>query len=477
MWEKGKMQGKNTIALLIVITLLLPAVSAQESVCVAYITGIGCSACAQEDPIILGKLPKENPDFIVIEYEIYTQRENGQIVMNYVENYNSGFSIPLIIFSKEHHSAGVGPVRQHATEAIEKGSNYCPLPDGASVAFNELDLTVLPGKPTIWKGERILIKTSEGGDNALLKDLLLSENLSGVLENIEFEIIDSEPVLLSGGKVEFDNAIKIVGWTFQWNGEAIKTAATNATTEEQQIKPLQQGAEQEQRGLGLYKIFLLALADTINPCALAVFVLFLIGIMSYDPTRGKKVLIAGAAFVTAVYICYFIYGLIIIKFWQVVQALTSVRLVIYTILGVIAIILGILNLKDYFWYKPGGFATEMPLSWRPKVKKITSNITSTKGAFLMGAFVTLFLMPCTMGPYLIAGGILSALEMIKVIPWLLVYNLIFILPLYGIVLVVYFGLKKVEDISGWKDRNIRYLHLIIGFIMLGIGAAILLGWI
>ena len=449
----------------------------KDTICAVYITGIGCPACSRADPVILRKLPKENPDFIVIEYEIYRQRKNGLMLVKYNINYNSGFHLPLIIFGKEDHGSGVRAVRKHANEAIINGSNYCPLPDGSSVAFNELDLTVLYGKPKIWKGERILIKTGEGGNNAVLKDLLMSENVSGVLENIDFEAIESQPVLLSGSKVIFDNAIKIQGWTFQWNGEGIKAVITKGAIEKQEIEPQQQEFEQEQKGLGFYKVFILALADTINPCALAVFILFLIGIISYDPTKGKKILVAGLAFVTAVYICYFIYGLIIVKFWQIVQGLATIRLIIYTILGVIAIGLGIFHLKDFFWYKPGGFATEMPMGWRGKVKKIMLGITSTKGAFLMGAFVTIFLMPCTMGPYLIAGGILSPLGLIKTIPWLLVYNLIFVLPLYGIVLAVYFGFRKVQNILGWKARNVRRLHLIVAIIMLFIGMAILLGWI
>jgi len=224
--------------------------------------------------------------------------------------------------------------------------------------------------------------------------------------------------------------------------------------------------------IGLYRIFLLALADTINPCALAVFILFLVGIASVDP-RGKKVLRSGASFVSAVFICYFIYGLIIIKFWQLVQLLTQVRLTIYIILGFVALALGFLHLKDFFWYKSGGFATEMPTGWRVKVKKMMLGIASPKGAFAIGAFVTLFLMPCTMGPYLIAGGILSVLALVKTIPWLIVYNIIFILPLYCIVLAVYFGFKKIEDVAGWKDRNIKRLHLIVAIIMLLIGAWIL----
>ncbi|GAF80512.1 unnamed protein product [marine sediment metagenome] len=95
----------------------------------------------------------------------------------------------------------------------------------------------------------------------------------------------------------------------------------------------------------------------------------------------------------------------------------------------------------------------------------------------MGAFVTVFLIPCTMGPYLIAGGILSQIELVKTIPWLIAYNLVFITPLILIVYIIYFGFSKIEDVSEWKDRNVRYFHLIAALIMIPIGIAILLGWI
>ena len=146
-------------------------------------------------------------------------------------------------------------------------------------------------------------------------------------------------------------------------------------------------------------------------------------------------------------------------------------------MGLIAIILGILNIKDFIKYKPGGFLTEMPLFLRPKVKKIISGITSPKGAFITGLFVTLFLLPCTIGPYIIAGGILSAIKILKTIPWLILYNLIFVLPMVCIVLLVYLGVSKVEDVSQWKEKNIRYLHLVAGLIMVGLGVGMLFGLI
>jgi len=203
----------------------------------------------------------------------------------------------------------------------------------------------------------------------------------------------------------------------------------------------------------------------------------LIAILTYNPKKKKNVLLAGIGFITSVFIMYLFYGLIIINFFKVIQTLTSIRLALYKILGLFAIILGLLNIKDFVWYRPGGFMTEMPLGLRPKVKKIIGGITSPKGAFVVGLFVTLFLLPCTIGPYVIAGGILSTMALLRTLPWLLLYNIIFIIPMVVIVLIIYEGISKVEDVQGWKDKNIKILHLIAGLIMFFLGVGMTFGLI
>lgn len=227
----------------------------------------------------------------------------------------------------------------------------------------------------------------------------------------------------------------------------------------------------------LPSLIFLAAVDAVNPCALAVLTLMLVAILTYNPEKRRDILLAGLSFALSVFILYMFYGLVIIKFFQLVSALASVRIVLYKVLGAFAILLGLLNTKDFFRYKPGGILTEMPMALRPKVKKIIEDVTSPKGAFFVGIFVTLFLLPCTIGPYLIAGGILSVMELLSTIPWLLLYNFIFILPMIGITALIYFGMRKVEDISGWKDRNIRYLHGISGIVMLFLGFVIFFGLI
>tara|TARA_Y100000034_G_scaffold136164_1_gene211197 strand:- start:4992 stop:5690 length:699 start_codon:yes stop_codon:yes gene_type:complete len=224
----------------------------------------------------------------------------------------------------------------------------------------------------------------------------------------------------------------------------------------------------------LIRIITLALADAINPCALAVMTMVLVSILLTNPGKKHKVLVGGLAFTAAVFIGYFFYGLIIIQLFKGFIEFTSLIYPYLTKgLAVLAILLGIFNIKDFINYKPGGLATEMPIKIRPRVKQIIKNITSTKGAFFIGILVTLFLLPCTIGPYIIASGSLSALNLFKTIPYLLLYNLIFVIPMIAITFIVYAGVSTTEKVSSWKDRNIKIIHLVTGILLIMIGIAIL----
>lgn len=218
----------------------------------------------------------------------------------------------------------------------------------------------------------------------------------------------------------------------------------------------------------------LAAADAVNPCVLAILMIILTSIFIRYPDKKRNVLLAGFAFVLAIFLTYFFYGLIIIHlFKSLTQAIDSIKIYLYQIIGIIAIILGLWNIKDYF--KSGKFAMEIPRSWRPRVGRIANSITSPAGAFFIGVFLTLFVLPCTIGPYIITAGILQSLDWFGVMPWLLYYNLIFVLPMVAVTLIVYGGFASVEKASGWREKNIKYLHLIAGVILVLLGLALVLG--
>lgn len=224
----------------------------------------------------------------------------------------------------------------------------------------------------------------------------------------------------------------------------------------------------------------LALADAINPCVLAVLTIILVTLLIQEPENKKKVLYSGLAFTIAIYIGYLFYGIIIMQFFRTFADIMREKIIeyhFYESLGILAMIIGALNIKDFFMYKPGGIATEMPLFMRPKVKQIIKKVTSPRGAFITGFIVTLFLLPCTIMPYFIANGILSKIPFSEALLWLLYYNLIFILPMLVIVGLVYYGFTDVNKVSRWKERKIKSLHLIAGILLFLVGFSLIMGWL
>src|SRR3989339_290393 len=225
--------------------------------------------------------------------------------------------------------------------------------------------------------------------------------------------------------------------------------------------------------LNLTKIAWLALADSVNPCAIAVLIMVLVAIMIQNPEKKRKVLYAGLAFISSVFIGYLFYGTIMIQFFRTfAEFLRNNSILIYDGLAIFAMFIGALNIKDYFYYKPGSIATEMPLTMRPRVKLIIDKMTTPLGAFIIGFLVTLFLLPCTIGPYIIASGLLAELGIIGAMPWLIYYNFVFVLPMLIITLLIYYGLAKIEDVEGWKNRNIKRLHLVAGILLFLVGISL-----
>jgi len=212
-------------------------------------------------------------------------------------------------------------------------------------------------------------------------------------------------------------------------------------------------------------VVLAAAADSVNPCTFAVLVL-LLGTLLVAGRRGK-VLQAGLAFTSAIYISYFLMG---IGIFSAIQAARVQRPFILSV-SILAILLGLWNVKDYFAYGKW-FTIEVPQRWRPMVKRLTSSVVSVPGAFAVGVLDSLFLLPCSSGPYIAILALLSkTTTRAQGILYLLFYNLIFILPLLVITFGVHFGFTTTARAERWRSQRLGKLHLISGAVMflLGVG--------
>lgn len=311
-----------------------------------------------------------------------------------------------------------------------------------------------------------------------------------VRENTElfFELAEKYGLDMSSGvrvPVVFIHEKVVVGY----NSEIAKTVEgyISSCIEEVCGVPLGQNVTQTigqsdifNPGSGLQKLTIPAVisaaaVDAINPCAFAVLIILLTTILATHSKR--KALFSGLAFSASIYIMYFLMGL---GLFSAIQAAGLTRM-FYIAVAVLAVLVGLFNLKDYLWYGKW-FTMEVPQKWRPAMKSLIKSVTSVPGAFLVGFVVSLFLLPCTSGPYIVILGLLAkATTRAYAIKLLLLYNLIFILPMLAITAAIYFGFTTAQHAEEWRTRKLKILHLIAGIIilLLGIGmlASIALGYI
>ncbi|RLF97941.1 MAG: hypothetical protein DRN49_06720 [Thaumarchaeota archaeon] len=221
--------------------------------------------------------------------------------------------------------------------------------------------------------------------------------------------------------------------------------------------------------LSFLAITVAALVDSINPCSMAILFFLLAGLLLLR--KRKKALRVGLAFTLSVFVANLLFGFGILS----AVVLTGLSGVFKVAAGVIAILTGVLLLKDAFFYGAGGFKMEVPEFLRPYLKRRLSKAfygksSSLIGAFLVGFLVTSFEVPCTGGPYFyVLARMADDATRMQTIPILLYYNLIFVLPLMLITALLYFGSVHVERAREWKENNKRLIDFVRGLPMIAVG--------
>ncbi len=233
------------------------------------------------------------------------------------------------------------------------------------------------------------------------------------------------------------------------------------------ISPLTRvsGVTAHARPLTFSAVLLGAAVDAINPCAFAVLIILITAVLGAGGRR--QALYAGLAFSLSIFVSYYLMG---IGLYSAVEA-AGISRAIYIAVAMLAVLIGLFNLKDYLWYGKW-FVMEVPLSWRPTLKKTIRRVTSVPGAFFTGLVVSLFLLPCTSGPYIVILGLLAQTETrLSAMLWLVLYNIVFVIPMITITAAVYLGLTTAEKAEAWRTGHLQALHLIAGTVILLLGLA------
>lgn len=248
--------------------------------------------------------------------------------------------------------------------------------------------------------------------------------------------------------------------------EAVKRAIASRAA-----SPLDRLALREKLTLGA--VVAGAALDSINPCDFAVLVLLLGTLLVVG--KRVKVIWAGLAFAAGIFIAYFTIGFLLYSVLGLTVGTRAFREPFIIVVSGLAILVGLWQMKDLLWYGKW-FSIEVPDRWKPSVKKITASVASVPGAFVIGLLDSLFLAPCTSGPYIVILTLLSQ----TATRWqgaglLLLYNFIFILPMIAITLMVHFGLTTTARAERWRKARLGKLHFATGLMMFLLGVGMIVG--
>ncbi len=243
---------------------------------------------------------------------------------------------------------------------------------------------------------------------------------------------------------------------------------------------LQTPAEFQLPGLGRigYRDFslpvftlIVAALDAFNPCAF--FVLFFLLSLLVQHHSRIRMLTVGTTFVVCSGVMYFMF----MAAWLNLFLLTEQLRIVTAIAGVIAIVFGLLNIKDYFFFRRG-VSLSLSDSARSKLFARIRGLTQS-GSWPAMIFATLVLaaaansyeLLCTAGLPMVFTRVLTLheLDVAQYYLYLVFYNIIYIIPLLLIVVAfaATLGSKKLSVLEG------RLLKMLSGSMMLGLGFVLL----
>jgi cytochrome c biogenesis protein CcdA len=227
------------------------------------------------------------------------------------------------------------------------------------------------------------------------------------------------------------------------------------------------------RDLGLPAFTLLiGLVDGFNPCAMWVLV-FLLSVLVNVKDRRKIAAIAGT-FVIVSGLAYFAF----MAAWLNVFMLVGIARPLQIALGILALTIGAINVKDFFAFKQG-VTLSIPESAKPGIYARVRKIVTTDYIFVaiglsiaLAVVVNLIELMCTAGLPAIYTQILTIQQLP---PWknyayLGLYNLAYMFDdsLMVIAFLITLSHRKMRETEG------RWLKLISGIVVLALGVAMIL---
>jgi len=230
------------------------------------------------------------------------------------------------------------------------------------------------------------------------------------------------------------------------------------------------------QSFGIGAIAISGLIDGINPCAFAT-IIFFISYLTLVNRKGKELLWVGGMFTLAVFLTYFLIGTGALKIVTSLSILPIVRKIFVFVMAAVSAILAFISLSDYLKFKKTGQPCEATLQLPERMKKmihstIRKNV-KTRNFIIMavatGFLVSILELACTGQIYLPTLIFISNVPELRTnaLLYLLVYNLMFVIPLIIVFLFTYWGTSS-QQWTEFSKKNFGKMKLLMTFIFFGL---------
>lgn len=207
--------------------------------------------------------------------------------------------------------------------------------------------------------------------------------------------------------------------------------------------------------------------DGINPCAFAVLLFFISFLFTLKRTK-KDIWKTGVVYIFSIFLAYLAIGFGLVGAVMLIDEPHAMA----KIGAWLVIVLGIINIVGILFPK-------FPIKLRiPNVAKGTIknyvHKATLPSAFVLGFFVGLCTFPCSGGIYVaIIGLLVSQTTYAEGIVYMIIYNVMFIMPLV-IILLMLSNNRSLEMFQKWEQSKVPAMKVMGAVVMIALGAIILI---
>jgi cytochrome c biogenesis protein CcdA/HEAT repeat protein len=233
-------------------------------------------------------------------------------------------------------------------------------------------------------------------------------------------------------------------------------------------------------GLDLGVVATAGLLDGINPCAFAT-IIFLLSYLQVARRTPGEILAVGVAFISAVFLAYFLVGLGLVQLLERAAAFRVAGQALNYALAGLAAVVAVLSFRDARLAADGHLGEmtlQLPGFLKDQIRTTVRASTRARrfviGAFLAGLAISLLELACTGQVYLPTIQFMLRSGQREAVGLLLLYNSAFIVPLVVIFILAWAGMRS-ETLIAFQRKHTALAKVLTGALFLALAVFLVFG--